>query len=331
MRAPLVLLTGFLGAGKTSLLQRVIPPLGARGLRPVVILNDHRNARVDAARLASLQALVTPINGDCVCCESRDALFDALLQVPMTPGTIVLIEANGATDAEELLGALTMDTRLRDYAPPTQVAIVDALRWQKRHWHNALETDQVATASHLWMNWTERVDAVRLAEVKEEVEGINGRAHRVTPESLAEILGTLSAELADAPPRRRALPTADAGGEAHHGHGHDHAHEHASLHVHQHHFASVELPIYGLVSREAFMATIAALPADVVRAKGLVRFADAPTLDYVWSRIGGDPTVYLDPVPRTPLAPIGIFIGAALDVSGIAAALQLASSTSESR
>lgn len=68
---PLVLLAGFLGAGKTRLLSQLIPALHARGTRSRVILNDFENATIDAARLGELEALVTPLNGECVCAAVR--------------------------------------------------------------------------------------------------------------------------------------------------------------------------------------------------------------------------------------------------------------------
>jgi G3E family GTPase len=100
---PLALLVGFLGAGKTRFLTQLLPELHARGLRPRVILNDFANASIDASRLAELDALVTPLNGECVCCTSLRELMDALLAVQGRPGDVMLIEANGATEADELL------------------------------------------------------------------------------------------------------------------------------------------------------------------------------------------------------------------------------------
>ena len=55
---PLVLLVGFLGAGKTRFLSDLIPAMHTRGLRPRIILNDFANASIDASRLAVLDALV---------------------------------------------------------------------------------------------------------------------------------------------------------------------------------------------------------------------------------------------------------------------------------
>lgn len=51
MSAPLILVVGFLGAGKTTFLRELLPLLEARGLEPFVIINDYANAKVDASSL----------------------------------------------------------------------------------------------------------------------------------------------------------------------------------------------------------------------------------------------------------------------------------------
>ncbi|MBM5812680.1 MAG: hypothetical protein FJ191_12070 [Gammaproteobacteria bacterium] len=328
MQTPLVILTGFLGAGKTSFLQRCLPRL-APDVRPRVILNDYRNARVDAERLATVSAIVTPLNGDCVCCGSRDELLAQLLAFQPVAGDVVLLEANGTTDSDELLSMLMLDRRLGAFARPTQVGVVDALRWQRRDWHNALEDDQVATASHLWLNWTQRAGAARSAEVDAALLAVNPHAERIAPESFAASLATMVRAMAHAPTRRlplaQALTTAlasDAAADEHHAHHAHHAHhEH---HEHQHHFASLELSFPPVVDRAALAALVAGLPAAVVRAKGLVRFFDAPGEHFVWSAIRGDSTLYLDRVPEPRLAPLALFIGArlpALELQRMVAAL----------
>jgi G3E family GTPase len=76
---PLVLITGFLGSGKTTRLRELLPHLIEAGVRPHVILNDYANADVDSATLRDLVPDITPITGSCVCCDSRDELFDVLV------------------------------------------------------------------------------------------------------------------------------------------------------------------------------------------------------------------------------------------------------------
>ena len=75
---PLVLMAGFLGAGKTRFLTQLVPALATLGTRTRIVLNDFQNARVDAARLGALEALVTPLNGECVCCGSLRELLQTL-------------------------------------------------------------------------------------------------------------------------------------------------------------------------------------------------------------------------------------------------------------
>jgi G3E family GTPase len=152
MPTPRIVLTGFRGVVETMFLQRLVPALAAVDVAPRILLNDYCRIRVDAARLSALTALVTPLHGDGVCRGSRDELFDALLAPDHAPRTAVLLESNGTTDGEELLAMLTLDERREAFTRPTQVAIVAASRWPHRHWNNALEEDQVATASHLWRN-----------------------------------------------------------------------------------------------------------------------------------------------------------------------------------
>jgi G3E family GTPase len=311
---PLVLLAGFLGAGKTHFLSQLLPALGAHGVRPHVVLNDFRNARIDAARLATLDALVTPLEGDCVCCATLTELLDVLRAIPHDPRGAVLVEANGATEADELLGYLALDRQLAHCTPPLQVTVVDVPRWQKRWWHNALEAAQLRTATHVVLNWEARCGAPRRAQVRQLVGAANPQAEVTTPERFAETLGDLVARHGGAPPRRGgvALPTVPAPVAA------PQAAVAASPHAHP--FAALTLPLPPVVDRARFTAAVAGLPRAVVRAKGLVRFADAPDTMWVWNRTEGRRALTLDPsAPHAGAEPVALFIGARLPEEALAA------------
>src|SRR5688572_7345997 len=182
---PLALVAGFFGAGKTRFLTTVIPELHARGLRTRVLLNDFESAEIDITRLTTLSSLVTPLSGECVCCSSIEELLTALATMPVEPSSVVLIEANGATETEELLARLTSERRLSRYTLPVQVTIVDAKRWQKRWWHKGLEVNQTRTATHVHVNWTHRVRADRLAAVDDGIRSVNPHAVFTSPVGFA--------------------------------------------------------------------------------------------------------------------------------------------------
>lgn len=304
---PLILLAGFLGAGKTRFLTQLVPALAARGVRSRIILNDFEDATIDAARLATLDAIVTPLNGECVCCTSLRDLLQQLYDTPADAGSVMLIEANGATETDELLGHLTADPRLGHFTLPLQLTILDAARWQKRWWHNALEREQLRTATHVHLNWTERVGAARLAHVTAAISEVNAVARATEPQAFASELTAMAADLADDPA---------AGGRGAALEAPTHRHPHA------HRFSSLSFALPPLVDRARFQAAVAALPDVVVRAKGMVRFADAPETVFIWHKVPGRRSVRLERSPyHDDVAPTALCIGVGMEVERIRSAL----------
>jgi G3E family GTPase len=314
---PLVLLAGFLGAGKTRLLTSLIPQLTGAGLRVRVILNDFRNARIDAARLGALEALVTPLNGECVCCGSLRELLDHLYEVPAETGSVMLVEANGATETDELLGHLTTDARLAHYTLPLQLTVVDVVRWQKRWWHNGLERAQVVTATHLHLNWLHRCDAARQAFVREALHAINPRATMCDVDLLVQQLVPLArGATGDAAVHPRVAGASAAPRDA------STPADRTPSPGHAHPFASMALPLPHEVDRARFTTFVESLPESVVRAKGLVRFRDAEGPMYVWNRVPGSSAMTLDASwPHADAEPVALFIGVGMPVAELREAL----------
>jgi G3E family GTPase len=293
---PLLLIVGYLGAGKTTLLQRLIPRLGAEGVRPRVILNDYQDARVDAARLAALDALVTPISGDCICCGSREELLESLAGLVIDADTAVLIEANGTSDAAELHDVLALDPRLSALSRPIQVTVIDARRWQKRWFDKTLEREQVTTASHVWMNWSDDLAPRRLADVEVSLADANPLAHRTTPEALTMELTSLV---------RHPTPTRIVrAGEPRPSHRHD---------LHRHHFASVGVELPAVVERATLTARVLAMGPGLRRAKGVIGLADTPGAQWAWSYVAGDDALRFEALPVAGFATVAVFIGVNLD------------------
>ena len=308
---PLVLLAGFLGAGKTRFLSELIPKLNDAGVRVRVVLNDFENADIDAERLSAVNALITPLNGECVCCATLPELMDTLSAVPSEANTVMLIEANGATDAVELIANLTTDRRVSHFTPPLQVTVVDAARWQKRWWHNELERSQTTTATHLFLNWTHKLSPDKRKLVEKSVHDLAPRSLFTSPTDFASTLVALTSDVRDIPQRRVTLPVFGVADETTPAHQHNHG---------AHPFASIALSLPTSVKREPFLALVQSLPEEVVRAKGLVRFDDEPNAMYVWNRLPNRKKIELDRVyPHESAVPNALFIGVELPVADISA------------
>ncbi|MEO8204745.1 MAG: GTP-binding protein [Chthoniobacterales bacterium] len=286
---PLVLLVGFLGSGKTSLLRKTLPALKQRGIFSKVILNDYQNAKVDSAALAEMAEAIVPIAGSCVCCESSEELFNELLKVPPAERQILFVEANGTTDSMQMIEMILFNPEVKKlYHPFLQVTVVDCKRWQKRVWHNNLERLQVKTATHLVLGWQDAVGGGRVGHVRREVSDLNPQGEFVDH---AQLLGVFEAALEAAAPDEHAHHHNAEGEECEHcDHDHDdhEGHHHHSHEEVAHGFVSIQFEPATEISREDLTAWWSSLPESVLRAKGTLPLQGEPGLCYFQALAGGE-------------------------------------------
>lgn len=351
---PLILLVGFLGSGKTTYLRRLLPALRNLGIDPHVIINDYENARVDAELLRELADSITPISGSCVCCGSRDELLSALEKFEHAPGRVAVIETNGTTDSDELIEMLSLEPSLGRFTLPVQLSLIDAQRWQKRFWHNALELAQARTAGFLFISRWDGIDTKRRQKVEESLTQLGLHAQRMEPGEFAKEIGTVLAEVRDIPDREAAAHPAECGcghphccgGDHHHdcdeggshdccgshGCGGDHhcedrhhdgeqGEEHGKPHTHAaHHFASLQIDLPETVPQRTLAAFLDGLPQEVIRVKGLARLAESPEEYHVFQRVDDSATQWL-PIGRTSRLsrPVAVLIGPGIEPKAIRA------------
>lgn len=95
---PVTILGGYLGAGKTTLVNRLLT--GDHGRRLAVLVNDFGSVNIDADLIASRDGEAISLQNGCICCSIADSVGDALdrvLAVDPPPEQIV-IEASGVAD-----------------------------------------------------------------------------------------------------------------------------------------------------------------------------------------------------------------------------------------
>ncbi|WP_372609548.1 CobW family GTP-binding protein [Aquicoccus sp.] len=126
MSVPVLLVTGFLGAGKTTFINRMLH--GEHGLRIAAIVNDFGSINIDAALLdASAEGVIGLRNG-CICCSLQGDLMRTLKQVMARAPKpeLIVIEASGVADPAGIVQSL-MDPVIWSQARlETVIGIVDA-------------------------------------------------------------------------------------------------------------------------------------------------------------------------------------------------------------
>ena len=194
---PIIVIVGFLGAGKTRLLSYLIEQCLEGEWEPYVVLNDYENASLDAQLLTDRlpRRFVKALNGSCICCSGIHELRAIVNGIPERKRGITLIEANGTSDACSLMGFLGVGIDER-FKPPVQISVVDVKNWQKRksftddlfnttESNNELEANQIQVSSLIVLNHLKSVLDERKKQVAEEICKLNPYAKVVLREELS--------------------------------------------------------------------------------------------------------------------------------------------------
>ncbi|MEV4765869.1 GTP-binding protein [Micromonospora chokoriensis] len=135
-RLPVTVLSGFLGAGKTSLLNHVLA--NREGLRVAVIVNDMSEINIDAAlvrdggALSRTEERLVELTNGCICCTLRDDLLDEVARLArLGRFDYLLIESSGISEPMPVAATFAFgveDGRVLDDLArlDTTVTVVDA-------------------------------------------------------------------------------------------------------------------------------------------------------------------------------------------------------------
>ena len=223
-RLPVTVLSGFLGAGKTALLNHVLA--NRDGLRVAVIVNDMSEVNIDAqlvrggeAALSRTEERLVEMTNGCICCTLRDDLLAEVAQLAAEGRfDYLLIESTGIGEPLPVAATFTFETEegvsLSQVARlDTMVTVIDAERFRNdlgslddlRARQLALSDedertipdlliDQVEFANILVINKADRIDAAAMGELQALLRHLNPDAEQiVTSRGLvapARILGT---------------------------------------------------------------------------------------------------------------------------------------------
>jgi G3E family GTPase len=103
----LLLLTGFLGSGKTTLVLQLAQVIVQRGQRLAILVNEIGEVGIDNQVMRQLDLNVWELLNGCICCTLSADLVDTLhkLDREYSPD-LVIVEPSGAADPRSILSAL---------------------------------------------------------------------------------------------------------------------------------------------------------------------------------------------------------------------------------
>jgi G3E family GTPase len=227
-KASVIIVTGFLGAGKTTLINRILT--ADHGRRIAVIVNEFGAVGIDHHLLLSSDQEVVQMNNGCVCCTVRGDLMRSLFQLMehRSKFDTVVIETTGLAEPAPVAQSLYGDEQFRrEFTLAGVVTVVDAKYISDQLEQSAESCEQVAFADLILLNKIDLATPEQLDETEQTIASLNrvAKVHRTrhSEMDLAPILDVASASQ-DLSEKIDQLAHHDA-------HDHDHDHHHAHNHV----------------------------------------------------------------------------------------------------
>lgn len=248
---PLSVIGGFLGTGKTTLLNQLLN--NRSGIRFAVLVNDFGDIVVDGDLIADHDGQSINFANGCVCCSLGNDLLVTLTQLLQrdAPPEQILVEASGVADPRTIADFAALDSDLfRDLV----IVLVDAQTLRQRAADDRLSntvTRQIAAADLIIMNKCDLVDDAARRATRQWLQAQRGDIPIIETMHAQVPFDVLSAVA----PSAVAAKTTSA---------HDHGRNHTEL-FHSETFAMAEP-----VDLTALRQSLEALPTSILRVKGFV-------------------------------------------------------------
>ena len=291
------IISGFLGAGKTTLIQKLLKEAFA-GEQVVLIENEFGEIGIDGGFLQDSGIEIREMNSGCICCSLVGDFGRSLSEVltKYEPDRVI-IEPSGVGKLSDVMKAVCDVAGEIDVVLNGSVTVVDAQKC-KMYMKNFGEffNNQIERAGTIVLSRTDVADADKVAKAVELIREKNPKAAVVTT-PIGRLTGAQLLEIIEKPTDDMAAELLEEVRQGHHHHedeecccGHDHEHHHHHGHDADEVFTSWGLETSRSVSLERLNEILHDLAhtekyGTVLRAKGML-----PDENGVWH--------YFDMVPE---------------------------------
>ena len=249
---PLTILTGFLGAGKSTVLNYILK--ADHGLNIAVLINEYGEVDIDNQLVDTVtkgqEGEPVILNNGCICCTVSNGFIDAVhrvLEQADISGRIpdyFIVETTGLADPKPIIDSVSA-TELREELYVDQVlTVVDSSAWSTHHYGSETARRQIESADTVLLSKTDLTDDQAIKHVIANILSIRPNARILRSQKgyvPIPALFDLGVSLVEkkSTRKKRDKPAKDgstvANGTAEkHDHDHDHDHGEGCDHEHKH-------------------------------------------------------------------------------------------------
>ena len=276
------LISGFLGAGKTTLMKKLLESKPSSE-KIAVIENEFGSVGIDGRLLKGTGVSVREINSGCICCTLAGNFAAALREVvkKYEPDR-VMIEPSGVGKLSEIIDSCRRALPGRDCAFGICVAVVDATKYAMYEKNfSEFFLDQIKSAKTVVLSRTQKAPPEKVERAVEGIRKHNPGANIVTTPwdrlSAGKILSVAEGRMPELIEGARSGPDSIPGEDGHHDHEHCHDADQAFE------VWSIETPQKFQAGRIGEALRRITRYGTVLRAKGIVPVGDGKWIqfDYV--------------------------------------------------
>jgi G3E family GTPase len=289
-KIPVTVLTGFLGSGKTTVLNGLVSHQGLR--RTAVIINEFGEIGLDHELVQKSDESFMLVRNGCVCCTVRGDLISTLKELSgrQARGGIdamerVVIETTGLADPAPILHTLMNDPSLLEngYGLGAVVTTIDAVNGSETLDNHAEAVKQAATADVLLLTKNDLAAVSAVSALRERIAAINPGARiveaingQIAPDDFfASGLYRPEGKSAEV----QSWLNAEAYAAAHsHAHAHEHAHDRTRHGERIKAFCIVRDEPISWTGFSAWLDLVSAMRGnDLLRVKGIINVSEHPS------------------------------------------------------
>lgn len=271
-RLPVTVIAGFLGSGKTTLVNHILA--NNAGLKAAVIVNEIGEIGIDGDLIIATENDMVELSNGCICCSINNDLVETIFRVLERKDAIdyLVVETTGLADPLPVVLTF-LRTEFRDIVRVDSiVTVADAECFSLELFDSPAARNQLRYGDTILLNKSDLASAARLDDVEEKIRAVRDRARiiRTTRCGVALPL-VLSLGLFDS----EHLLTDECA---------DHDHEHAS-HLQLDGFEAISFQIDRPFAVRRFQQFLEQLPPDVFRGKGVL-WLDTSDKRYIFHLVG---------------------------------------------
>ncbi len=266
MKVPLIIVTGYLGSGKTTFLRRVIE--NVKDKKIAIIMNEFGEIVIDAEIIKGKAVNMVELAGGCVCCSLTGELEYAIKEIieKVNPDYI-LIETTGIAEPDALI--LNIEN-IKEVMLDNVITIVDCDSVIKFPDIGYVGKIQIEMGDFILLNKADLVNEEQFKFVEQKIREINNRAVLFRT---VYCNGNLDYSLFFGYFIEKDIKN--------------------KTHIHHENFEYLYFEYEGKFSREDFENFLSNLPSEIYRAKGFVILDDESYLfNFVAGRINFEPFKY---------------------------------------